>query len=194
MPYPNVDIVTQYGQISNYDSVRIGGVILPIVKGSIRGGTVLTVEHRKATGSDFAKYKSQGIDTIPPGCTFYLFIDYSKKPPKDWKREFEKIERLLVPKQLSARNAISVYHPSWSARGITQIIPTKNPILMPVAEDVWTYDFEGLDVRFIHGGTGGSSKQVQQDDLRVAGVVPQTVVKPDARVKGKALTAWPRNR
>lgn len=189
MAYPNVDVQTQYGQISNYDSVKIASVVLPIVKGSIRGGTQLQMEKRKATGRDYASWKSQGLDSIDPGCTLYLFIDYSKNPPKDYRREFEKIERLLVPKQLDARNAITVFHPCWAARGITQIVPTKNPILVPVAEDVWTYEFEGKDVRFIHGPTSGSTKQVNQDDLRTAGVVPQTVRGPDT--KGKAIKRFP---
>lgn len=191
MGYPNVDVQTQYGQISNYDRVIIQGVILPITKGSLRGGTSLFVEHRKATGKDYAKYKSQGLDTLPVAFQLYLFIDYSKNPPKNWLREFEKVERYLCPKQLNARNAISIYHPSLAARDVKQVVPTKNPILVPVETDVWTYDFEGLDVRFIHGAPSGSTKQVNQDDLRTAGVVPQTVVTPAQLYKGRQPAQFP---
>lgn len=171
--------------IANYDSVVIEDVVLPIMHGSLRGGLVLDVEGRKAKGNDFKRYVSQGLDTIPVGFTLNLFRDSSKNPVKDWRVEYEKIEDRLMPRQLDPRNAIRIYHPSFAGRGITQIIPTKEPILQPVAVDRWTVEVEGFDVRFVQSGPKGATKKVEQDQLRTSGLVPKAVVGPEQRARNR---------
>lgn len=188
------DGVSGFGQLANYDTVRLAGVNLPIVMGTLRGGTSLFVEHRKPKGANFAKYTSQGKDVLPIGFTLHLFIDYSKNPPLDWKRAFEKIEALLIPKDISLEGAIDIYHPSYAAKGIHKVIPTADPILNPVGVDRWTYDFQGIDARFIgQKDTGASKPIVNQADLRTTGKGPVTnagTQGPEARVKGAALRRW----
>lgn len=181
----------QYGVIANWDGVKINGVLIPIVKGSLRGGTSLFVNHKKAAGSDFARYVSQGRDTLPVQFTMNLFIDYSKKPAKNWLREYEKIESLLVPRSLDRRNAISISHPSFAGKGIFQVIPTVDPILQPVDVDRWTCEFSGIDTRFLAQGLGkAATKRVNQDDISTGAVKSNTTIGPESRAKGAALKKW----
>lgn len=182
----------QYGVIANWDGVKINGVLIPIVKGSLRGGTSLTMNSKQAAGADFTKYVSQGRVTMPVQFTMNLFIDYSKKPAKNWLREYEKIESLLVPKSIDARNALNIYHPSLAGKGVSQVIPVADPILVPVDVDRWTCEFSGIDVRFIAQGQGkAATKRVGQDSLRTSGVVkPSTTIGPESRAKGAALDRW----
>ncbi len=188
------DGVSGYGQVANYDKVRLAGVDIPIITGTLRGGTSLFVEHRKVKGADFAKYTSQGKDVLPIGFTLHLFIDYSKNPPLDWKRAFEKIESRLIPRDIDLRNAIDIYHPSYAAKGIHKVIPTADPVLNPVGVDRWTYDFQGIDARFIgQRETGASKAIVNQADIRTTGkgaVTNGNIQGPEARVKGAALRRW----
>lgn len=171
--------------ITNYDGIIIESTLIPIVMGSLRGGKTLIVEKRKAHGTDYSRYVSQGLDTLPVSFTLNLFRDYSQNPVKDWRAEYEKIEERLMPRSLDARNAVRIYHPSLAGRGVTQIIPTKEPILQPVAPDRWTVDVEGLDVRFVRSGPGGATKQVNQDDLRTSGFVPKVVTGPARGLRAK---------
>ena len=69
--------------IANYDGIILGGVLLPLLAGSLHGGLSLNVEHRKAKGTNFKKYVSQGLDQEPVSFTLNLFIDRSKSPPLD---------------------------------------------------------------------------------------------------------------
>lgn len=171
--------------LTNYDSVVIEGVVLPIMKGSLRGGVTLAVEGRKSAGTDFKRYVSQGLDTTPVGFTLNLFIDYSQDPPRDYRAEYEKVEPRLVPKGLDARNAVKVYNPSLAGRGVTQMIPTRQGLLQPVDVDRWTVDVEGMDVRFVNSGPRGATKKVEQDQLRTTGVVPGAIVGPDQAVRAR---------
>lgn len=180
--------------IANYDGIILGGVLLPLLAGSLRGGLSLNVEHRKARGSNFKKYTSQGLDQEPVSFTLNLFIDRSKNPPLDWRDEFEKIESRLIPvKTLDARNAIPVYHPSYAGRGIVAIVTTKLGILQPVAVDRWTVDVAALDVRSVSNTQGKATKAVvAQDSIHYSGTTgPATVVSPAAHAKnstGKSRT------
>lgn len=180
--------------IANYDGIILGGVLLPLLAGSLRGGLSLNVEHRKAKGSNFKKYTSQGLDQEPVSFTLNLFIDRSKNPPLDWRDEFEKIESRLIPvKTLDARNAIPVYHPSYAGRGIVAIVTTKLGILQPVAVDRWTVDVAALDVRSVSNTQGKATKAVvAQDSIHYSGTTgPATVVSPAAHAKnstGKSRT------
>ena len=172
--------------IANYDGIILGGVLLPLLAGSLRGGLSLNVEHRKAKGSNFKKYVSQGLDQEPIGFTLNLFIDRSKNPPLDWRDEFERIESRLIPvKTLDARNAIDVYHPSLSGRGVRQIVTTKLGILQPIAVDRWTVEVSALDVRSVSNTQGKATKAVvEQDPLHTSGTVsPATVVSPAAHAR-----------
>lgn len=170
--------------ITNYDGIVIESVLLPILQNSLRGGVSLFVEHRKAKGTDYAKYVSQGLDTLPVAFTLNLFRDYSQNPVRDWRAEYEKIEERLMPRSLDARNAIRIYHPSFAGRGIQQIIPTKEPILQPVGVDRWTVDVEGLDVRFVNSGPKGATKKVDQDDIHTGGGgKSRAIVGPAQRVQ-----------
>lgn len=171
--------------IANYDGVIIEDVLLPILRGTLRGGKLLSVEHRKAKGSDYAKYTSQGLDTMPVGFTLNLFRDVTKTPVKDWRAEYEKVEDRLMPRSLDARNAVKIYHPSLAGLGIQQIIPTKQPILQPVDVDRWTVDVEGLDVRFVQSGPQGATKKVDQDQLRTTGMVAKSIVGPAQGARDK---------
>jgi len=177
--------------ITNYDGILIEDVLLPIVKGSLRGGMMLDVEARKAKGTDYRRYVSQGVDTVPVGFTLNLFIDYSKDPPKDWRDEYERVEDRLMPRGLDARNAVRVSHPSYAGSGIQQFVPTKRGILQPVDVDRWVVDVEGYDVRFVQSGPRGATKQVKQDDLRSTGLVPKSVVGPAQGVRTKSATRSP---
>ena len=187
----------QYGMIANYDCVVINGVTIPIVSGSLSGGKSLFVNHKKASGSDFARYVSQGLDSLPVKFTFNLFIDEYQDPPKDWRREYEKIESLLSPKSLDRRNAFPIYHPALAAKGIVQVIPTIDPILNSAGVNRWTCEFTGLDVRAVGAGQGKkATKPVKQDPLRTEGPASgpynkDNVVGPASKAKGAALTGWP---
>ena len=171
--------------IANYDGIILGGVLLPLLAGSLHGGLSLNVEHRKAKGTNFKKYVSQGLDQEPVSFTLNLFIDRSKSPPLDWRDEFEKIEDRLIPRPLDARNAIDVYHPSLSGRGVRQIVTTKIGILQPVAVDRWTVDVSALDVRSVSNTQGKATKAVvAQDSIHYSGTTgPATVVSPAAHAK-----------
>lgn len=187
----------QYGMIANYDCVVINGVTIPIVSGSLSGGKSLFVNHKKASGSDFARYVSQGLDSLPVKFTFNLFIDEYQDPPKDWRREYEKIESLLSPKSLDRRNAVPIYHPALAAKGIRQVISTIDPILNSAGVNRWTCEFTGLDVRAVGAGQGKkATKPVKQDSLRTEGPASgpynkDNVVGPASKAKGAALTNWP---
>lgn len=172
--------------IANYDGIILGGVLLPLLAGSLHGGLSLNVEHRKAKGTNFKKYVSQGLDQEPISFTLNLFIDRSKNLPLDWRDEFEKIESRLIPvKTLDARNAIDVYHPSLSGRGVRQIVTTKLGILQPVAVDRWTVDVAALDVRSVSNTQGKATKAViAQDSIHYSGTTgPATVVSPAAHAR-----------
>jgi hypothetical protein len=172
--------------IANYDGIIIGGVLLPLVTGSLRGGLSLNVEHRKAKGTNFKRYTSQGLDQEPVSFTLNLFIDRSKSPPLDWRDEFERVESRLIPvKTLDARNAIDVYHPSYAGRGINAIVTTKLGILQPVAVDRWTVDVSALDVRSVSNTQGKATKAVvAQDSIHYSGTTgPATVVSPASHAK-----------
>lgn len=171
--------------IANYDGVVLVGTLIPIVTGSLHGGLSLSVEQRKAKGTNFKKYVSQGLDQEPVSFTLNLFIDRSKNPPLDWRDEFEKVEPRLIPRPLDVRNAIPIYHPSLAGRGIVQIVTTKLGILQPVAVDRWTVDVVALDVRSVSNTQGKATKAVvAQDGLRTSGTVaPATVVSPAAHAK-----------
>jgi hypothetical protein len=186
----------QYGMIANYDCVVINGVTIPIKPGSLSGGKSLFVNHKKASGSDFARYVSQGLDSLPVKFTFNLFIDEYQDPPKDWRREYEKIESLLSPKSLDRRNAFPIYHPALAAKGIVQVISTTDPILNSAGVNRWTCEFTGLDVRAVGAGQGKKATKTVQAPLRTEGLVPpannkENVVGPANKAKGKALTKWP---
>ncbi len=171
--------------IANYDGIILGGVLLPLLTGSLHGGLSLNVEQRKAKGTNFKKYVSQGLDQEPVSFTLNLFIDRSKNPPLDWRDQFEKIEDRLLPRPLDARNAIDTYHPSLSGRGVRQIVTTKLGILQPVAVDRWTVDVVALDVRSVSNTQGKATKAVvAQDTIHITGTTgPGTVVSPVARAK-----------
>lgn len=189
----------QYGMIANYDSVFINGFQIPIVSGSLSGGKSLFVNHKKASGSDFARYVSQGLDSLPVKFTFNLFIDDYQDPPKNWLREYEKIEKLLSPKSLDRRNAFSIYHPALAAKGILNVIPTVDPVLTSAGVNRWTCEFSGIDVRAVGAGQGKKATkgvQVQQAPLRTSGpasgpYTKDTVVGPATKAKGAALANWP---
>jgi hypothetical protein len=179
--------------IANYDGIILGGLLLPLLTGSLRAGLSLNVEHRKAKGANFKKYVSQGLDQEPVSFTLNLFIDRSKNPPLDWRDLFEAVEDRLIPKPLDARNAIDVYHPSLAGRGIRQIVTTKLGILQPVAVDRWTVDVSALDVRSVSNTQGKATKAVvAQDSIHYSGTTgPATVVSPAVRAKnitGKSRT------
>ena len=171
--------------IANYDGIILGGVLLPLLAGSLRGGLKLDVEQRKAKGTNFRKYTSQGLDQEPVSFTLNLFIDRSKNPPLDWRDEFERVEDRLIPRPLDARNAIDVYHPSYAGRGIKQIVTIALGILQPVAVDRWTVEVSALDVRSVSNTQGKATKAVvAQDPLRTSGTVsPATVVSPAAHAR-----------
>lgn len=186
----------QYGMIANYDSVFINGFQIPIVSGSLSGGKSLFVNHKKASGSDFARYVSQGLDSLPVKFTFNLFIDDYQDPPKNWLREYEKIEKLLSPKSLDRRNAFPIYHPALAAKGILNVIPTVDPVLTSAGVNRWTCEFSGIDVRAVGAGQGKKATKPVQVPLRTEGFVTppnnkDNVVGPANKAKGKALTKWP---
>lgn len=171
--------------IANYDGIILGGVLLPLLAGSLRGGLKLDVEQRKAKGTNFRKYTSQGLDQEPVSFTINLFIDRSKNPPLDWRDEFEKIEDRLIPRPLDARNAIDVYHPSYAGRGIKQIVTIALGILQPVAVDRWTVEVSALDVRSVSNTQGKATKAVvAQDSIHTSGTTgPATVVSPASHAR-----------
>ena len=172
--------------VANYDGIIIDGTLLPIVTGSLRGGLSLNVEQRKAKGTNFKKYTSQGLDQEPVSFTLNLYIDRSRKPPFDYRVPFEFIEPRLIPvKTLDARNAIPIYHPSLAGRGIVAIVTTKLGILQPVAVDRWTVEVSALDVRSVSNTQGKATKAVvAQDSIHYSGTTgPATVVSPAAHAK-----------
>ena len=179
----------QFGVVGNYDGVKLLSVLLPITLGSLKGGTKYDVEKRKSTGGDFAKYKGQGLDTMPVSFQLNLFRDLASG--KNWLREYEKIKDQLVPKKFEARNAIAIYHPSLAGDNITQIVITDRGLLTPTGPERWTVDITGYDVRFVGPSKGSKSKEVDQTrELLQQGAV-QKVVGPEAKLKGSAAKTFP---
>ena len=189
MTYP-AQSPPQFGVVGNYDGIKILGVLLPITLGSLSGGTKYDVEKRKATGTDFSKYKGQGLDTDPVSFQLNLFRDLASG--KNWLRDYEKIKAALMPRGLNARNAVSIYHPSLAEDDITQIVITSRGILKPTGPERWTVDIAGYDVRFVASGSGTSkSKDVDQArELIQKGAVP-TGVGPEKKLRGSAKKSHP---
>lgn len=188
MAYPALS-PPQFGVVGNYDGIKILSVLLPITLGSLNGGTKYDVEKRKATGSDYAKYKGQGLDTEPVSFQLNLFRDLASG--KSWLREYQKVKSALMPRGLNARNAISIYHPSLAEDDITQIVVTHRGILKPTGPERWTVDVTGYDVRFVGHGSGSKSKDVDQArELLQKGAV-QSVDGPEKKLKGSAKKSHP---
>lgn len=159
MAYPALSL-PQFGVPGNYDAIKIEGIVLPLTMGTLKGGTKLDTEKRKSTGRDYSGYKSQGLDSLPISFQLNLFVDATSG--KSWLREYEKIRDRLMPRNLDARNAIAVYHPSLAEDGITQMIVTERPILSVAGVEKWTVEITGYDARFVHNNNRHATKKVDQ--------------------------------
>ena len=189
MTYP-AQSKPQFGVVGNYDGIKILGVLLPITLGSLKGGTKFSVEKRKSTGQDFAKYKGQGLDTEPVTFELNLFRDLASG--KNWLREYEKIKDKLQPRKFDVRNAVPIYHPSLAEDGIVQIVIAHRGILNPKGPERWTVEISGFDVRFVGPSKHGTkTKDVDQArELLQTGAV-QKVVGPQDKLKGSAKKTHP---
>ncbi len=188
MGYP-AQSLPQFGVVGNYDGIKILQVLLPITLGSLKGGSKFDVEKRKATGTDFAKYKGQGLDTEPVSFQLNLFRDLASG--KNWLAEYEKIKDKLLPKKFDARNAVAVYHPSLAEDNITQIVITHRGLLIPTGPERWTVDITGYDVRFVGPSKGSKTKDVDQArELLQQGAV-QVIEGPEKKLKGSAKKTHP---
>jgi len=180
----------QFGVVGNYDGIKIASVLLPITMGSLKGGTKFDVEKRKATGSDFATYKGQGLDTEPVSFELNLFKDLVTG--KNWLREYELVKNLLMPRKFEARNAIAIYHPSLAGDNITQIVVTHRGLLEPKGPERWTVQVSGYDVRFVGSNAAGAkSKDVDQTRMLLTEGAVQKVIGPQEKLKGSAKKSHP---
>lgn len=174
------------------DAVQIAGTILPLDR-PIEAGTALDVEKRKEPGSDYSTYVSHGLDSIPVRIALRLFRDvYSGK---DWYADYLKVRDKLVAKQLSRRNAVSVYHPFLDEEGVNYVIFTKRSVPKHTQGHFFVVELEGYNPKTLRigSGAGGTSKKVQQDKELGVGVraaakqSPQNVRTPAQNQVGRAL-------
>lgn len=178
-----------FAKVSNYDSVKIAGVLLPITMGSLQGGTKLDIQRAKSKGADFARYKSQGLDSFPVIFELSLFIDLYTG--FNWIKEYDKVKDKLIPRGLDKRNAIDIYHPSLAEDGILSIVPIEKPILRPVGVDRFTVVVQAMDTRTAPGGSKAPSKTktpAQANGLRTAGPAQ---LPPSSKLQGTARKSFP---
>lgn len=151
--------------IAVLDRVEILGKTLPL-NSPIDTGTVLDVEKRKQPGSDYSSYVSHGIDTMPITIELLLFKDLTSG--RDWYADYESIRAQLVPRFLSQRNAVPVYHPFLNLEGINQIIFTERSLPRRSHGNFFVVTLRGFNpktLRIGSGSDGGNSRITQDTNL-----------------------------
>jgi hypothetical protein len=144
------------------DCITILGVQLPLAR-PIEASTELDIEKRKSPGTDYSTYVSHGLDSSPIRISLRLFRDLTgqqkDQPGKDWIAAYETIRERLISRNLSKRNAITVYHPFLDMEGINEIIFTKRSSLKQERGMMFTVDLEGFNPKTtrIGGGLSGAA-------------------------------------
>lgn len=133
------------------DVVTIFDTQLPLAR-PIEASTELDIEKRKAPGSDYSTYVSHGLDSSPIRISLRLFRDVQSG--KDWIASYEEIRERLISRNLSKRNAVSVYHPFLDIEGINEIIFTKRSSLKQERGMMFTVDLEGFNPKTVRIGSG----------------------------------------
>lgn len=147
------------------DRVTIKGVVLPLDR-PIEAGTELDIEKRKSPGSDYSGYVSHGRDSVPIRIALRLWRDVWNK--KDWFADYEQIRDSLIPRYLSRRNAIPVFHPFLDIEGINEIVFTKRSIPVPSGRGhFFIVTLEGFNPKTLRlasaTGAGGANAALEQD-------------------------------
>ncbi len=151
--------------IAVLDRVEILGKTLPL-NSPIDTGTVLDVEKRKQPGSDYSSYVSHGIDTMPITIELLLFKDLTSG--RDWYADYESIRAQLVPRFLSQRNAVPVYHPFLNLEGINQIIFTERSIPRRSHGNFFVVTLRGFNPKTLRIGNGNGNAKIVQDSAQTS--------------------------
>lgn len=156
------------------DRITILNYQLPLDR-PIEGGITLDVEKRKQPGSDYSSYVSHGIDTTPIRIVLRLFKDLSSG--KNWFENYDAIKNRLVPKFLSQRNAVPVYHPLLDSEGINSLIFIERSIPTPSNGQFFTVSLNAFNPRTLRiGSRGSATTRAQNDPAITAREVNQTTV------------------
>lgn len=140
------------------DVVTIFDTQLPLAR-PIEASTELDIEKRKAPGSDYSTYVSHGLDSSPIRISLRLFRDVQSG--KDWIAAYEEIRERLISRNLSKRNAVSVYHPFLDIEGINEVIFTKRSSLKQERGMMFTVDLEGFNPKTVRIGSGNSAASLK---------------------------------
>lgn len=140
------------------DVVTIFDTQLPLAR-PIEASTELDIEKRKAPGSDYSTYVSHGLDSSPIRISLRLFRDIQSG--KDWIAAYEEIRERLISRNLSKRNAVSVYHPFLNLEGINEIIFTKRSSMKQERGMMFTVDLEGFNPKTVRIGSGNSAASLK---------------------------------
>jgi hypothetical protein len=185
--------------IAVLDRIEILGKTLPL-NSPIDTGTVLDVEKRKQPGSDYSSYVSHGIDSMPITIELLLFKDLTSG--RDWYSDYETIRPQLVPRFLSQRNAVPVYHPFLNLEGINSIIFTERSIPKRSHGNFFVVTLRGYNPKTLRIGNGRITQDTNltsrastinaQGQSKAVGINNQNTQRPTAKqapsnVRGPAV-------
>ncbi len=155
--------------IAVLDRIEILGKTLPL-GAPIDTGTTLDVEKRKEPGSDYSTYVSHGIDTSPITIELLLFKDLTSG--RDWYSDYESIQPRIVPRFLSQRNAVPVYHPFLNLHKINSIVFVEQSIPKRTHGNFFVVQLKGFNPKTLRIGSGrGSAGGVQDINEVQSGIV-----------------------
>ena len=130
-----------------FDKIMIAGVDIPVVASSVHAGTVLEVDKHKPHGADFPTVIGKGYDAEHTKFTILLYKDLLHNV--NWLTEYyNKVKDSLLPRELSNRTAVDVYHPFLAAEGITQLVIIRRGLPVLSGHQIWHVEIEGIDTRF----------------------------------------------
>jgi hypothetical protein len=189
VPYPTAENPIKWPDLSEWDSILIDNMILPI-DGVPKYEHHLSADAKKPKGSDFYKLTSHGIKPGPVHITLKLWVDDIPQRLNQtatnvpvggalatafqdtasntfFRKNYLEMYRQLIPrlinKSFSKRFAITVYHPALAVFGVTSLVFTKVTTPQPVGGLLFHAELEGIDGREVRGG------------LPPVSVVPRTI-------------------
>jgi len=170
------------GKLHPFDKIKIAGTDIMVVASSVKAGTKLEVDKHKPHGADFPTVIGKGYDAEHTKFTIILLNDILSGT--NWFQVYyDRIHDKLLPRELSERSAIDIYHPFLAADGINSLIVIERSTPYLVSHQIWHVDVEGIDTRFAQFKSTATKNKAKQM-LRDPKVVAPTVLGQDRNADG----------